>query len=1053
MAKVVYKSAGVTADFAGTITVPFSTLASTPALVIGTSQKGPAFSPSDLSSEKEFIDRFGLPHITGSSITPDDRYTTYAPLAIQEWLENSTAATFVRVLGVGDGKKRVQSGATTGDVTNAGFTVGEEQPNKSLSGSLGQNPYANLNGELGRTYFLGCFMSESQGSTIFSSAKIQGTGSINGIVNQAVPIIRGILMAPSGVILRLSSSGGGYDSSAPSSTLVGNDTNAKGTTLGSVTLFDPNNNKQLQQEFVLLLNGHKGTDDYPNVITASFDITSPNYISKVFNVTSSLIQQAGHYLAAHWDIHPVTAILTGTGVVTAGADLADDSNRVFSTERSAFIITSSLSRNVGSSIVPNYENFRDRFSNASSPWIISQNFQGKFINLFKLHAIDSGADVANKYKFIVSNITPAEKDSKYPYGTFDLSIRKITDAYDIQTKPDEEFINLSLDPSSPRYISKAIGDKNKYFDFDRVESEQRLVVEGNYDNLSRYVRVEVSKDVEDKKIPVSTLPMGFRGMSHLVTSGSSPLAQLGGADSSALIIPNFLANSITPPIPLADNIRILNDGIPEASNYRHWGIKLDHITSLTQQNLKTAIFNNSIDSFVKHFPNHSINNVNFYANETVGIADTTQLGIIDTDRFNNNLFTLENIKVVTGSAGSDEPNDLISDNWAFAKYVRDGVIGINDYEKTRRLKIKDFYDNSNRRYLSFEFLLQGGFDGVNIFDKDEYNISNLAVTADVINSNRGKLSGPNVSSYLSALKVVGSPTTVDMQLLAIPGIREPIVTNAASELAEERFDTLYLMDIEQLNDNEDLIEISFSQAYDDTFKPNTDLTANRFSSRSPISTFAAAYFPDVVLKIKDQYLNVYKVDSVSVPPSVAVLGAYSLNDRIGQPWFAPAGVSRGALKRVNSAQASLDEQQRNLLYSGSINPIFAAGNTAGEAAGVIIWGQKTLGNKNSILSRVSVRRLLLQIRRQVRDIAASALFESDRTQVIRTLESRITKSLDAIQFQSGLTEYSIDVNATMTSMNDIENGIVRVKIFIRPLGSEEFASVDVTVGVGGNSES
>ena len=33
--------------------------------------------------------------------------------------------------------------------------------------------------------------------------------------------------------------------------------------------------------------------------------------------------------------------------------------------------TSSLSRNVGSSTVPNYEDFQDRFSHAKSPFVIS----------------------------------------------------------------------------------------------------------------------------------------------------------------------------------------------------------------------------------------------------------------------------------------------------------------------------------------------------------------------------------------------------------------------------------------------------------------------------------------------------------------------------------------------------------------------------------------------------------------------------------------------------------------------------------------------------------
>ncbi|NBV28545.1 hypothetical protein EBS02_05965, partial [bacterium] len=182
------------------------------------------------------------------------------------------------------------------------------------------------------------------------------------------------------------------------------------------------------------------------------------------------------------------------------------------------------------------------------------------------------------------------------------------------------------------------------FDFDRPDDEQKLVVEGNYDNLSRYVRVEVSDEVNENKLPKSALPVGFRGMAHLVTSGSAPLAALGGADVTALSTSTFLRNAIIPPIPLSDNIRILNNNVAEPSTVRRWGVKLDHIIDLTQHNKDTALFNKSINSFVKHFPNHSVNNVNFSVSDNTGTPDTAQLGIVDADRFNNNLFTLENIQ-------------------------------------------------------------------------------------------------------------------------------------------------------------------------------------------------------------------------------------------------------------------------------------------------------------------------------------------------------------------------------------------------------------------------
>lgn len=1029
MVQVKYKSAGTSAVDAGTITAsPNSLLTKSPAVIIGTSYKGPAFTPATFTNYNDFVERFGDPHITGSAYGSPDRLTDYGPIAVQEWLQNNGAATFIRVLGAGNGKEKNLSG----EVTNAGFTVGEEQPNHlTFSGALGANPYANPGGILGRTYFLGAFMSESLGSAIFSSAGLQGTGSLNGIVNSAVPIVRGIIMAPSGVVLRLSSSGGGCDSSSPASTLTANDSTAKGTTLGSIKLFDVETGQRLQQ-FVLLLNGHKGTEKYPNVITASLDVQSPNYITRVLNLTASLTQQAGHYLAAHWDVYPTVAALTGTGIVNAGAEVADNFYRTYSTERSVFIITSSLGRDTGSAVVPNYESFRNRFTNALSPWIISQKFHGKPINLFRLHALDAGSNVSDQYKFIIDNILVSDVDSEYKYGTFDLTIRFFDD-FEETNPPLEKFVNLSLNPSSPRYISKIIGDKHAYFDFDRPDNEQKIVVEGNYENFSRFVRVEVSKDVENELMPQEALPIGFRGMPHLITSGSSPLAALSGDDAAALATSTFLRNAVTPPVPLADNIIVYKDDVNfSASPTRHWGLKIDHVADLEQQNQIPALKNLSIKSFVKYYPDNATTNVNFAVSNNEGAIDTTQLGIIDADRFCNNLFTLENIKVVTGSN-----NVILTQDWSKARYVRNGVVQPNETEKSRRLEMMDF-TNSNSPYLSFQFMLQGGFDGVNIFEKNEYNLSNIAATADMFDANRGRQNGSTIASYLSALKIAGNTSVLDMQVLAIPGIREPAITDIATEIVESRLDSIYIMDIEQVDSNDNPIEISTVAAYSKTQLPSIDRTITKFESRGINTTYAAAYFPDVMISVD---VNKYGITSTQVPPSTVVLGAITLNDSLGQPWFAPAGTIRGLLQSTLSTTVKLNELDRDNLYSNNINPIWSSQNSSN----VAIWGQKTISSTSAVVNRINVRRLLLEIRRRAKDIALTLLFDSNRNAIISRFNSRMNEELIKISSLLGVRDYRIDVNVKSTTQSDIENHTIRGRVIVQPKSTLAFVTLDFIV--------
>jgi hypothetical protein len=187
MAELTFKSAGVSLreiDLSGPTKVGPS---GTPAGVIGTAVRGPAFVPITVGTFQDFIATFG---------NSDGK--KFGPMAVREWLNNASSVTYVKVLGAGDGKTR----NSEGDVTNAGFVVGEQQvqPNGIVgAGQYNGTTSAAAPGPLGKTYFLGVMMSESNGSGIFSQPGIQTSAT-------SVPILRGVLMAASGVMIGLSAS-------------------------------------------------------------------------------------------------------------------------------------------------------------------------------------------------------------------------------------------------------------------------------------------------------------------------------------------------------------------------------------------------------------------------------------------------------------------------------------------------------------------------------------------------------------------------------------------------------------------------------------------------------------------------------------------------------------------------------------------------------------------------------------------------------------------------------------------------------------------------------
>ncbi len=1003
MAQLSFGSAGVSSqeiDISGQVAVEPSGI---PAGVIGTANKGPAFVPVTVGVVDDFYAKFG----------PTDG-EKFGPLAASEWLRNANALTYIRVLGCGDGKKRVTDGQTAGSVNSAGFTVGEKQPDSSNDGLLSANPYANAgqNSVSGRTYFLGAFMSESAGSTVFSAAGIQRNVS-------ASVIVRGVLMAPSGVIMRLSSSA--VASAQPAPTLIATDGTTQGDIYGSTTLLE---NSTAKQEFVLLLNGHKGTDSlYPNVITASFDMTANNYFARVLNTDPYKAQQAGHYLYANWDIHPTQAVVTGSGLITSQSGAGLGSGK----EIAAFLTTGSLSRNVGSSVTPNYELFADRFSAAKSPWVVSQKFGGVPANLFRFHALDHGADISTLYKISIENIVPSA-DLLNKYGSFDVVVRQWSDR-DTAQLPLERFAGVDLNPDSDRYISKIIGDAHVYFDFDRNDSSQKLTVDGNYTNRSNLIRVEVDSSVENQNVDPEALPMGFRGIQHLVTSGSAPLAAPSSGGGAVLNSAITLHNAVTPPLSFRKNITIGSGNKISAEPQYYWGVQFEHAESLTTPNAST-LANESLKSFAKYFPDFSTTNQNFVVGDNTGEADTAENGVLDSDRFCLNMFSLENIQVVTGSTTLADPAQ-----WKNATYVRDGNITTSDANKTRRFKKEDLIQ-SNRRFAKFSFLMQGGFDGVNVFDRDEDEINNAAVTADIEDVNRGENNGPNVKSYTKALDIMQSVVDVDVQILATPGIRHPFVTNTAITSVENRFDALYIMDIEQYDNENALVT-------DDDQIPSVEYTTQAFRERSIDSSFAAAYFPDVVMTDPNTKTNVV------APPSVAILGALALNDSVAHPWFAPAGTTRGALSTVLEARTKLSKNDMDNLYDVSINPLVAfPGNASvgtNPKGGVVVWGQKTLQASASSLDRVNVRRLLIDIRRQIKDVAEFIIFEPTREATLAKFSAAITPKLQRVQQLAGIDKYKVIIDSSTTTENDIENNTLRGQIRIQPKKSVEFVSLAFVV--------
>jgi hypothetical protein len=993
-----------------------------PAGVIGTANRGPAFVPVTFGSWSSFKAIFG---------SSDGK--KFGPLAVNEWMLNANAGAYIRVLGAGDGKKRSTS---TGKVTNAGFTVGAEQV--QVNGLIGPNPYATSGGPPGNVHFLATMMSQSAGSTILSEAGLQASSS-------AAVILRGVLMAPSGVVLMLSGTnvGRGNPSTGSQPALLATTSGPSGSMTGSLNLW------QGSSEFCMLLNGHIPTSTYPNFITASLNPIEDGYISKQFNMDPSKIQQAGHLLYAHYDISETLCVPTGSDRLMASASFKD-ADRGLHLEDIVFLATGSANLGTGAASRPEYKGFENRFTTSKSPWIINQ----AGINLFRLHALDDGQirsigqstapnmPAANdRYKLSIKNI---EKSTSAvdKFGTFTLVVRNF---YDTDQDQDikESYPGISLDPSSPNYLSARIGDMSTFFDFDKVDDEQRIVVEGSYPNVSTRIRIELSAELAAGDTSDDSLPIGFRGPDHLLLSGTNCLAPAGNVVAVYTGLPADLAGSPMgmmnePPVPFRQNLISNHSGTistaPDANLY--WGIQFESPLSITGPNINTTP-NPTLAAMTSFFPNFRSDSLNVSTGSNTGEARNSG-GILDADLFNNNKFSLLNIQIVTGSnAGAVNIGESSVIQW---KYIRKGTITPNEVNKTRALSVTTDFIPSMVQYLKFSFFLEGGFNGLDLFNKDKADMNNAAVRREMDDPTEAQKSSSTVAAYLKALDIMGRTSDVDLQILAIPGIRHAAVTDEAINTVENRFDALYIMDIEE-RDVLNTVITSSAQAEN----LHIQNTATAFANRALDTSFAAAYFPDV--NITDPDIG----SIVTVPPSVGVLGAISRNDFMSHPWFAPAGLNRGNIPSAISVAVQINQENQDRLYETDINPIRNFGKV-GEPSSVIVFGQKTLQQAQSALDRINVRRLLIDVRRQVRNIANRFLFEPNREATLAAFSAAVQPVLQNIQQQQGVDRYKVIIDTTTTTQADVENNTIRGKIFLQPTRSIEFVSLDFVVANAGAEE-
>ena len=269
------------------------------------------------------------------------------------------------------------------------------------------------------------------------------------------------------------------------------------------------------------------------------------------------------------------------------------------------------------------------------------------------------------------------------------------------------------------------------------------------------------------------------------------------------------------------------------------------------------------------------------------------------------------------------------------------------------------------------------------------------------------------SDYNNMINLFGNPEAYKFNVLFTPGLTNTdhssqitsIITNTIS-----RGDNLYVMDLSP-------------------YSGNVASTVTQAQTRD--TSYAATYWPWV--RIVDPATG----KQVWVPASTVVPGVYAFNDKVSAPWFAPAGINRGGLSTVLQAQYKLTQGQRDTLYANNINPIATL-----PKQGVVVYGQKTLQKAASALDRVNVRRLMIEMKNYIRQIADTVVFEQNTIATRNSFVAKVTPFLEGIQQKQGLYAYKVVMDTSNNGPAVIDNNQLVGQIYIQPTRTAEFISLD-----------
>jgi phage tail sheath protein FI len=229
----------------------------------------------------------------------------------------------------------------------------------------------------------------------------------------------------------------------------------------------------------------------------------------------------------------------------------------------------------------------------------------------------------------------------------------------------------------------------------------------------------------------------------------------------------------------------------------------------------------------------------------------------------------------------------------------------------------------------------------------------------------------------------------------------------------------------------------------DTDPDLTVANALSFASSLTDTSNAAVYYP-----------NVYISDPLGrgtgalrkIGPAGAVAGLYLTTDATRGVFKAPAGIAT-SLTGIVAVEKSFTSAELDSLNSGvaPVNPIRQI-----PGAGLAVMGARTLLQDGTANKYVNMRRSLIYIRKQLKNLTEFAIFENNDERLWAQIRTSLGSFLNEYRNQGGLRgataaqAYFIKCDAENNSAAQIANGEVHIQVGVALQYPAEFIVIDLS---------